>query len=71
MQVGSKWVNNVVLYTLSVDFHSLAMKHVHFSLYTDWSSEGGYFVMLSLNPCPENFSQNVVDWGNLLWWGKY
>ena len=32
---------------------------------TFWSSEGRSFVMRSLNPCPENFSQNVVDWGNL------
>ena len=31
-----------------------------------WSSEGRSFVMRSLNPCPKNFSQNVVDWGNLL-----
>ena len=25
--------------------------------------------MRSLSPCPENFSQNVVDWGKLLRWG--
>ena len=31
-----------------------------------WSSEGGSFVMRSLNPCPENFSQNIVDYPNLL-----
>ena len=31
-----------------------------------WSSEGRSFVMQSLNPCPENFSQNVVDYPNLL-----
>ena len=31
-----------------------------------WSSEGRSFVMRSLNPCPENFSQNVVDYPNLL-----
>ena len=30
-----------------------------------WSSEGRSFVMRSLNPCPENFSQNVVDYPNL------
>ena len=23
-------------------------------------------MMQSLNPCPANFSQNLVDWGNLL-----
>ena len=34
-----------------------------------WSSEGRSFVMRSLNPCPENFSQNVVYWGKLLRWG--
>ena len=27
---------------------------------TDWSSEVRSFVMRSLNPCPENFDQNVV-----------
>ena len=34
---GNNWVNNVVncMYTLCVDFHNLAMKHVHFSLYND------------------------------------
>ena len=31
-----------------------------------WSSEGRSFVMRSLNLCPENFSQNVVDYPNLL-----
>ena len=31
-----------------------------------WSSAGRSFVMRSLNPCPENFSQNLVDWGNPL-----
>ena len=31
-----------------------------------WSSEGRSFVVRSLNPCPENFSQNVVDYPNLL-----
>ena len=30
------------------------------------SSEGRSFVMRSLNPCPENFSLNVVDYPNLL-----
>ena len=35
----------------------------------DWSSEGRSFVMRSLNPCPENLSQNVVDYPNLLWGG--
>ena len=31
-----------------------------------WSSEGRSFVMRSLNPCPENFDQNIVvcrTWG--------
>ena len=30
-----------------------------------WSSAGGFFVMRSLNPYPENFDQIVVvlDWG--------
>ena len=23
-------------------------------------------MMRSLNPCPENFDQNIVDWDNLL-----
>ena len=27
---------------------------------------GRPFVMRSLNPCPENFSQNVVDYPNLV-----
>ena len=31
-----------------------------------WSSEGRSFGMQSLNPCPENFSQNVLDYPNLL-----
>ena len=26
-------------------------------------------MMRNLNPCPENFSQNVVDWDNLVRWG--
>ena len=34
--------------------------------YANWSSQGRSFVMRSLNPCPENFSQNVVDYPNLL-----
>ena len=33
---------------------------------TCWSSAGRSFVMRSLNPCPENFRQDLVDWGNLL-----
>ena len=33
--------------------------------FIDWSSEGRSFVMRSLNPCPENFSQNIIDWSKL------
>ena len=28
---------------------------------TFWSSKGRSFVMRSLNPCPENFAQNLVE----------
>ena len=37
-----------------------------FNVINGWSSERRSFVMGSLNPCPENFSQSVVDYPNLL-----
>ena len=40
------------------------------SLSADWSPEGKSFVMRSPNPCPENFSENVVDYPNLLRGGE-
>ena len=43
----------------------------YLNLNSYWSSKGRSFVMRSLKLCPENFSQNVVDYPSLLRGGIY
>ena len=49
-----------------MSFYLLLLVAVGMLNKNSWSSAGRSFVMRSLNLCPENFSQNLVDWGNLL-----
>ena len=50
-------------YSLSV-IHRLSV--LFWNSLINWSCERRSFVMRNLNPCPENFSQNVVDYPNPL-----